>query len=264
MQLIAEMNASQERQLIGVRAQFDAKVELDRVKIDELIKEARTTHENLQARETVIAKLQPLSVQLAAELERAKIEINSLGQEILSVRRECMDTVNKHSEELADQYRKQTETLMSGYQVQINRINAETEKRIAMLQQQQRIFEEELTAAEERFRQRPSREEDVSRITELELQVSRQIEQIRSLLSDHLHSLFITCSSLSAYNQRLGLEVASREQSFNMMFKQTPTVGTLNPLTPGKVAATQAKSTPGTRLQPISSTPVNSAGSTRK
>ena len=73
--------------------------------------------------------------------------------------------------------------------------------------------------------------------------------------------LLLTClySTLTAYNQRLGLEVASREQSFNMMFKQAPTVGTLNPLTPSKPSS---KGTTGTRLQPLSSsTPLGSAGS---
>ena len=177
-QLISEMNAAQERQLIGLKAQYDAKIDLDRIKIEELIKEARTTHERLHEREVLLAKLQPLSIQLAAELERAKGEINSLGQEILGVRRECMDTITRHEEQSADQYRKQTETLMTGYQTQINRINAETEKRIAMMQQQLKVIEDELVASEARYQHRPSREEDIARIAQLEELAARQTEQI--------------------------------------------------------------------------------------
>jgi hypothetical protein len=57
--------------------------------------------------------------------------------------------------------------------------------------------------------------------------------------------------SLSAFNQRLNLEVASREQSFNMIFKQSPNVGMLNPLamTPKKSSKSGASSSG--RLDPL-------------
>jgi hypothetical protein len=173
------MRKAHEQEVLGIKVQYDAKLGADRMKIDELTKECKRLLSAVADKAEALNRIEPLNALLQTELDATRSEIGRMGQEMLAVRRECSETLATMEREHTDKHLKQTETLMNGYQAQINKINADTERRMQMLVQQQKVIEEELVLAEARFNERPSRDEDIARIAELEVLASRQAEQIR-------------------------------------------------------------------------------------
>ena len=174
----AEAAARYETELLGLRTAFDARSALDKSKIDELTRASRDMHAAIEARDAQLAQLVPLNASLSSSLQQTQAELQRMGQDMLAVRRECVDAVARKETEVTEQCRSQAEALMGGYQTQINRINAEHSARMQLLEGQQRILEEELGLAEARFRERPSRDEDLARIRQLEAACRLHEEQL--------------------------------------------------------------------------------------
>ena len=77
-----------------------------------------------------------------------------------------------------------------------------------------------LEEAEDRYRSRPSREEDVQLITELQQKIFEQEIECRKLTEERKH---------------YRLELVNREENFNKMFNASPNVGFMNPIGMSKV-----------------------------
>lgn len=153
--------------------------------------------------------------ELEDSLQQTRHELQLKGEEVLTSRREAAMALKEREEELAETHRRQLEEMISGYREQFARAREEASKVQGALKAKLVVLQEELNLSEQRFRGRPSREEDVERIALLERGVAERDEYIKAIRSE---------------NQRLGLEVMHREQNFNMLFKNTPSVGTINPL----------------------------------
>lgn len=77
-----------------------------------------------------------------------------------------------------------------------------------------------LQEAEELYNNRPSRDEDVQHIHDLQETVLQQD---------------IYCQKLQEEKKKYKLELVNREENFNKMFNSSPNVGFLNPIELNKV-----------------------------
>ena len=82
------------------------------------------------------------------------------------------------------------------------------------------IFHFRLEEAEEKFRNRPSRDDDVMLINELQQRIFEQDLQ---------------CKQLNEERKLYRLELVNREENFNKVFNTAPNVGFMNPIEISKV-----------------------------
>ena len=174
----AQVSAAHENELIGVRVRYETRAAQDAAKIEQLTEAGRDMHFVTVGHEAELARVKSQNAELNAAVQQAQSELQRMGTDLLTVRRECVNTVAAKEDEMTAKHTSEMETLMGGYQSQINRINVEHAKQLDILQKQQRILEDELEQAEARFEARPPREQDMARITDLELAVRRLEEQI--------------------------------------------------------------------------------------
>jgi len=78
-----------------------------------------------------------------------------------------------------------------------------------------------LKEAEESFRQRPSRDEDVEFIKQLEEKLFQQE---------------LACQKLNDEKKYYKLELVNREENFNKIFNNNPNVGFMNPIEANRVS----------------------------
>ena len=73
---------------------------------------------------------------------------------------------------------------------------------------------------EEKFRQRPSRDEDIERLKEL---------------TQKLFERELECERANEEKKHYRLELVNREENFNKVFNASPNVGFINPIEVSKV-----------------------------
>merc|ERR1719330_906987 len=102
-----------------------------------------------------------------------------------------------------------------------------------LLEQQSAMLEERNRELQALYDNRPSREEDLARIAELEAEVQQKDAVIKRLVEEM---------------QFYKLELHNREQNYNKVFGAQPTVGIMNPIASRKSAAAPNSGAPQMRL----------------
>ncbi len=170
---------------------------------------------------------------LECQIQQLRAALETRGAEVLAVRRETAQALVTREADLAETHRKQLEEIIAGYRDQFARAREEASKSQGALKARLTETLDELERVRFVFRDRPSREEDVLRIDALELSTAELSARLKVL---------------TAENHRLQLEVIHQDQSFHMVFKNSPSVGTLSPL------AKSPRTSAGHRLDPLPST----------
>merc|ERR1712187_725587 len=94
------------------------------------------------------------------------------------------------------------------------------------------MFQKRLEELQQLYDQRPSREEDIERITALESEVQEKDALVKKLLDEM---------------QFYKLELVNREQNYNKVFGAAPTVGIMNPVA-AKRTSTNGNTAPQMRV----------------
>ena len=177
-QAISTLSHRHEQETMAMTATYDQRISSDSKKISDLTVALRETHMSCEQLRQELLSVSENETVIQKALADAKAEIEKLNKDIIDTRRDDHDNLTKRERDLATEHARQMESLMSGFQGQLNRMGAELEKKNTLLKQQQTIFEEELMKAEQTLRDRPAREQDVARIADLESQVKTLSEQL--------------------------------------------------------------------------------------
>jgi len=152
---------------------------------------------------------------LQAESSELRQELARMGREVLEVRREGTAALQATEKALVSRHRTQLEDVIARYREQFARAGAEATRSIEGLRAEAAGLRANVSAAEQRYEERPSRPEDTVRIADLTAALAAAQDRV---------------AFLSSHNKRLGMEVISQEQTFNRLFKATPSVGRVDPL----------------------------------
>ncbi|KAJ7390367.1 hypothetical protein OS493_025618 [Desmophyllum pertusum] len=179
------------------------------------------------------------------ELQR---ELQAKGQEILSVRREANSQIRKREEDLAKAHQKEVDSVTAHHLRETQALLTEFNRAKELLSDKISALQLMLEEAEDKYRSRQSRPEDLEIIEQLKRALVERELDMKKLVDE------------KRYFQ---LELLNRETNFNKVFKTTPSIGVINPLQaktkPGKEGMRHSSSLvmSSSRLNPIPNMPVH-------
>ncbi|XP_028390865.1 protein FAM184A-like [Dendronephthya gigantea] len=142
-------------------------------------------------------------------------EIELKGQEILNVRREANSHIRKSEEKLAKAHQKEMDSQVAEHLRETQNMVNEFNRAQELLKDKVSALQLMLEEAEARFRNRPSRDEDVEVLQSLKTALTERDLELKKMLDE------------KRYYQ---LELLNRETNFNKVFKSAPNIGVINPL----------------------------------
>lgn len=182
----------------------------------------------------------------AGQLQR---ELQAKGQEILTIRREANAQIRKREEDLAKAHQLEVDSVVADHLRETQGLLTEFNRSKELLSDKISALQLMLEEAEEKFRSRQSRPEDLEVIEQLKRALAERELDMKKLVDD------------KRYFQ---MELLNRETNFNKVFKAAPNIGVINPLQaktkPGKDGIRQSKSlvmNTSSRLDPIPNMPVH-------
>ena len=218
-----------ERRLAQESASSKKKHEEDQttysVQVAALTKEQAAHQEELASTKALVAEANGRIALLEADVQSNRSELEQKGKELLTCRSEGLKQLEAREEELRAHQQSQMEALVQSYRDQFAKAKEEAGATQNALELKINIFKEELENAQDRFRKRAPRDEDVARIRDLEQRLSATMARMTELQG-----------KLDLYV----LEVQHQDQASTRFFKPAPAVGALNPL----VANTKGKASP--------------------
>ncbi|XP_029195502.2 protein FAM184A-like [Acropora millepora] len=182
----------------------------------------------------------------AGQLQR---ELQAKGQEILTIRREANAQIRKREEDLAKAHQLEVDSVVANQLRETQSLLTEFNRSKELLSDKISALQLMLEEAEEKFRSRQSRPEDLEVIEQLKRALAERELDMKKLVDD------------KRYFQ---MELLNRETNFNKVFKAAPNIGVINPLQaktkPGKDGIRQSRSlvmNTSSRLDPIPNMPVH-------
>ena len=143
-----------------------------------LTKEQHVHKEQLDAARSQLVQSNSIVASLEADLQSNRSELEGKGKELLTCRSEGLQQLHTREEELRAQQQNQMEALVQSYRDQFAKAKEEACATQNSLELKISIFKEELNNAQERFRNRAPRDEDMTKIQELEQQLSATVERV--------------------------------------------------------------------------------------
>ncbi|XP_039603584.1 protein FAM184A isoform X3 [Polypterus senegalus] len=236
-----EQSRQQEKELLGRIAELQNEVRHREHHIAELDKEIHSLHENIST--------------LTKELELK-------GKEVLKIRSEANQQIRVHEQELMKRHERELTEMTAAHIRDTQNMVSDFNKAQELLKDKIAALQILLEGAEEKFRNRESRPEDLQFIAELKDMVTERESLVKKLIDD---------------KKFYQLELVNRETNFNKVFNASPNVGVINPLVKQKkkndkstnrvisatnlsaLEAAAAGSGPPqpTRLEPIPNSPIH-------
>eukprot|EP00794_Sanderia_malayensis_P005689 gene5689-6390_t len=182
-------------------------------------------------------------VELEKGLEKVQENVKALNKELESkvedirkARREGHLNLRRREQQLAKEHQNEVDSLTAEHLRETQRLLTEFNKAKELLKDKIEALQILLEQAEESYRNRESRPEDLEEINQLKRTITeREIE----------------CRKLVDEKRYFQMELLNRETNFNKIFNNIPSVGVINPLESGKKKRKDGKK------------PWNSAGSRR-
>ncbi|XP_074643406.1 protein FAM184A-like [Tubulanus polymorphus] len=239
---IEQYSRAHQNQMSAARLELDRALEIAKQKetqyslqVDELQDDIRHREKHISTLETELNKLQLDIDELAKELDHK-------GKEILKVRSDANQQIRTREEQMKNQHTQEVEKLIDEHTSQSEAMLVEFNSAQELLKVKIEEYKFLLEEAEERFRNRESRPED------LEL-----IEQLRAALQDKEMAMKKLLDDKKYYQ----MELVNRETNFNKVFSTAPNVGVMNPLVkPKKYKKNQsATSLTNGKLDPLPGSP---------
>lgn len=255
----SELLRVQQEEMQRLHREFEvqlAAVKLQLQRTNEMHSKDETEHQNqieelrreIEDRECHLKELDEEIGEVKSIVEQLQRELQAKGQEILSVRRETNSQMRKREEDLARSHQKEVDSIAADHLRETQSLLAEFNRSKELLCDKISALQLMLEEAEEKFRSRQSRPEDLEVIEQLKRALAERELDMKRLVDE------------KRYFQ---LELLNRETNFNKVFKAAPNIGVINPLQaktkPGKEGARQSSSLvmSSSRLDPIPNMPVH-------
>ncbi|XP_027039742.1 protein FAM184A-like [Pocillopora damicornis] len=255
----SELLRVQQEEMQRLHREFEvqlAAVKLQLQRTNEMHSQDETEHQNqieelrreIEERECHLKELDEEIGEMKSNVEQLQRELQAKGQEILSVRREANSQMRKREEDLARSHQKEVDSIAADHLRETQSLLAEFNRSKELLCDKISALQLMLEEAEEKFRSRQSRPEDLEVIEQLKRALAERELDMKRLVDE------------KRYFQ---LELLNRETNFNKVFKAAPNIGVINPLQaktkPGKEGARQSSSLvmSSSRLDPIPNMPVH-------
>lgn len=152
---------------------------------------------------------------MQVKVDTLKKELEIKVDEILSTRREANLKLMQQESELNSRNDDIIDTITADHLHETQSVLSEYNKTHELLKDKISALQFMLEEADERFRKREAREEDVATIEELQALAYNREDECRKLLEE---------------KRFLQLELMNRETNFNKVFSAHPSVGFMNPL----------------------------------
>ncbi|XP_041109035.1 protein FAM184A isoform X1 [Polyodon spathula] len=189
-----EQSRRQEKELLGRISELQEEVRHRESQITELDEDIHSLHENIST--------------LTKELEYK-------GKEVLKIRSEANQQIRVHEQELNKKHEKELNEMTMVHVRETQNMLLDFNKAQELLKDKITALQILLEGAEEKFRNRESRPEDLQFIAELKDMVTERESLVKKLIDD---------------KKFYQLELVNRETNFNKVFNASPNVGVINPL----------------------------------
>ncbi|XP_068709021.1 protein FAM184A-like [Montipora foliosa] len=202
----------------------------------------------IERRQSHINELDEEISQVRNSVEQLQRELQAKGQEILTIRREANSQIRKREEDLAKAHQQEVDSVVASHLRETQGLLTEFNRSKELLSDKISALQLMLEEAEEKYRRRQSRPEDLEAIEQLKRALAESELDMKKLVDE------------KRYFQ---MELLNRETNFNKVFKAAPNIGVINPLQaktkPGKEGMRQTKSLVmnTSRLDPIPNMPVH-------
>ncbi|XP_050395937.1 protein FAM184A [Patella vulgata] len=249
---LEERKRKHESEMQAARIELERAVELSKQKdrnnnlrIEELQKE-------VEKRERTIRNLEDEVRSLKRSIEQLKKDMKQRDQDIKQVKHEAKNQIKHLEEEFRHEYQRNVDNLQSDHVREVEEMVAQFNQAQSLLKDKISSIQFELQEAEERYRNRESRPEDLELIMQLRDSISERELRVKELIDE---------------KRFYQLELVNRETNFNKIFNTTQNIGVLNPLTAkprgkkGDKAPLKHSSAPtlSQRLDPLPNSPLHDA-----
>lgn len=237
-----------EVQLAAVKLQLQRANEMHSKDENEHQNQIEELRREIEERECHLKELDEEIREVKSNVEELQHELQAKGQEILSVRREANSQMRKREEDLARSHQKEVDSIAAEHLRETQALLTEFNRSKELLSDKISALQLMLEEAEEKFRSRQSRPEDLE-----------VIEQLRRALAERE----LDMKRLVDEKRYFQLELLNRETNFNKVFKAAPNIGVINPLQaktkPGKGGVRQGSTLVmnSSQLEPIPNMPVH-------
>jgi len=244
---------SHTQQLQASRMELDRALELFRQKESEHTIAVSDLESKLSYRDGLLRDIKVECTDLQKANGEMSRELEAKVKEILHVRSETNRILREKENELNRRHEKVLATAEADYLQKTQDMVTEFSHAQQLLKDKISQLQHMLEAAEDRYRNREPRDEDLELITHLKNMLHEQENTMKQLVEE------------KRYFQ---MELVNRETNFNKVFNSDPKVGFLNPLTASK--KTKVKETPmvsrysasssstlSSRLEPLPGSPIH-------
>jgi len=202
-------NIRHEKEVSRLRKEYEQELDMAHSEQSALTATLHKTKAALDQEKSMTASLQQELDEVKNNLAQTKTALEEKVQELIDIRRESNESLHLQQQNLKRQHDAAVQEVVDKYRMQFARAGQQSTKIQEDMRQRIVATEEALRKLQEEFEGRPSRQDDVERIQELE---------------DSLEETQRKLKILAAENERLNLEVVNREHTFNLMFKNSPMV----------------------------------------
>ncbi|XP_064602582.1 protein FAM184A-like [Liolophura sinensis] len=248
---IQQQTEAHQSQIHAARLELERSVEITKQKERDHKNKTEELQSEISQRERHIKNLDDEGHKLRRQLEYLSREIENKGKEISKIKVEADMTLKAQEESLRARHEANLSNLAADHLRETQEMLVEFNRAQELLKDKISELNIMLEEAEERYRLRDSRPEDLELIHQLREAVSEREGRMKALIDE------------KRYYQ---MELVNRETNFNKVFNSAPNVGVLNPLSKPKKKGSSGKfiSAPNlnawssaNRLDPLPNSPLH-------
>ncbi|CAH1783825.1 unnamed protein product [Owenia fusiformis] len=238
-------NKAHKTQMQAARMELDRAIEITKQKESEHQMKSEELQQEIRHRERHITSLEGDVNSLQIGLDKMSHELDAKGKEILQIRSEANHQLRLCEEEMRFEHQRDLDDKAAEHIHETQTMLSEFNEAQEMLKDKISALQIMLEEAEDRYRNRESRDEDVEAIQQLKQALLDKHNEMKKLIDD------------KKYFQ---MELMNRETNFNKVFTAEPNVGVLNPLSVKRKKGNKGGSTKYTSSAPMLN---NVGGATR-
>ncbi|XP_036780958.2 protein FAM184A isoform X6 [Manis pentadactyla] len=207
------------QELAAAKMELERSIDINRRQSKEHMCRITDLQEELRHREHRISDLDNEVQHLHENISALTKELEFKGKEILRIRSESNQQMRLHEQDLNQRLEKELDVMTADHLREKNIMRADFNKTNELLKEINAALQVSLEDMEEKYLMRESKPEDIQMIMDLKAMLTERDQVIKKLIED---------------NKFYQLELVNRETNFNKVFKSSPTVGVINPLTKQK------------------------------
>ncbi|XP_067840775.1 protein FAM184A isoform X2 [Heptranchias perlo] len=212
---VDQLRQNHQQEMAAARMELDRAIELRRQQKKELLSRVSDLQEEVRHREHHIKELDEENLSMHENLSTLTKELEYKGNEVLKIRSEVNQQIRIYEQEMIKKQEKMINEMTAAHIRETQCMLTDFNKAQDLLKDKISTLEILLEEAEEKYRNRESRAEDLQLIIELKEMVTERDQLMKKLMDD---------------KKFYQLELVNRETNFNKVFNASPNVGVINPL----------------------------------